>query len=171
MTEGKKFLIIIAPEGYQDKEYSDTRNALEKAGAEVRVASLRTGEALGKLGGRVNVDLSVDDVGVADFDGVAFIGGPGMVDLVGEPGFVNLAKKFYDAGKITAAICVAPVILANAGILNGVKATVWSGAEKEVEAGGCVYTGKPVEIDGKIITANGPAAAEEFGEAIAGAIK
>ncbi len=123
------------------------------------------------MGGKVNVDLSVGDVKVADYEGVAFIGGPGMVELVENSEFVKLAKEFYDAGKLTTAICIAPVILANAGILKGKKATVWSGAEEEIKKGGGVYTGKSVEVDGKIITANGPPAAEDFGEAIVEALK
>lgn len=166
-----KILIVIAPVNYQDKEYLDTRKALEEAGVSVSVASLKAGEARGKLGGKVNVDLTVDGVGAGDYDGVAFIGGSGMVGLVGEPKFIDLAEEFYKAGKLVAAICIAPVILVNAGILKDKKATVWSGAEKELKAGGCIYTGKSVETDGKIITANGPAAAEEFGKAIVETLK
>jgi protease I len=166
MAESKKFLLIIAPTDFQDKEYSDTREALEKAGVLVSVASLKTGEARGKFGKRVNVDLSVDDVKLEDYNGVAFIGGPGMVDLVSNPKFIDLAKKFYQSDKITAAICIAPLILSNAGILKEKKATVWPSAEKELKKGGCVYTGRPVEVDGKVITGNGPDAAAEFGRKI-----
>lgn len=167
----KKILIVIAPVNYQDKEYSDTRKTLESAGVSVSVASLKRGEAKGALRGRVNVDFSVDEVSAGDYDGIVFIGGQGMVDLVGNQKFINLAKEFYNVGKITAAICIAPLILANAGILKGKKATVWSGASDELKKGGVVYTGKSVELDGKIITGNGPDAAEEFGKAIVEALK
>lgn len=171
MAQGKKILMVIAPVDYQDKEYSDTRSALEDAGVSVLVASLKTGEARGKLGGKASVDLSVGDVNAGDFDGVAFIGGSGMVGLVGEPKFIDLAKEFYKTGKLVSAICIAPVILAKAGILKDKKATVCGGAEKEIEKGGGIYTGKSVEVDGKIITANGPASASEFGEAIVKMLK
>jgi len=198
----KKFLIVIAPEGFQEKEYSDTRRILENAGVLVSVASLEKGEpphqlaknstdgdgvtsktevmqssekgmsnwwggeAIGARGGKISVDFSASEVSVGDYDGVAFIGGQGMVGLVSEPKFTDLAKKFYEANKIVAAICIAPVILANAGILKGKRATVCGGAENEIKNAGGIYTGKSVEIDGEIITANGPSAAEEFGKTI-----
>ena len=167
----KKILIVIAPEGFQEKEYSDTRNALENAGVLVLVASLKKGEAIGARGKKAKVDFSAGEIRPEDYDGVAFIGGQGMVGLANEPEFINLAKKFYEADKIMAAICIAPVILANAGILKNKKATVCGGAEEEIEKGGGIYTGRSVEIDGRIITANGPASASEFGEAIVKMLK
>jgi len=67
---------------------------------------------------------------------------------------------------VLAAICLAPAILAKAGILKGKKATVWEGARNKVVAGGAAYREGPVVIDGKIITANGPSAAAQFGKSI-----
>ena len=73
------------------------------------------------------------------------------------------------------AICIAPVTLANSGVLKGKKGTVWTNEESKIEQKlidkGVNYTGKTVEIDGNIITANGPEAAEEFGKAIVNALK
>ncbi|MEM2638356.1 MAG: DJ-1/PfpI family protein, partial [Candidatus Hadarchaeales archaeon] len=81
---------------------------------------------------------------------------------------LSIAKEAFSAGKVVGAICIAPVILANAGILKGRRATVWDGDfVKMLEAGGAKYTGKNVEVDGKIVTANGPHAAREFGKKIA----
>lgn len=162
----KKILLVLAPDGFQEEEYSDTRNALEKAGVSVSVASFEKGEAIGARGGRVKVDFSVDEVSAGDYDGVAFIGGQGMVGLVGNSDFIKLAKEFYTAGKLAAAICIAPVILANAGILKNKRATVCGGAENEIKNNGGIYTGKSVEVDGNLITADGPNSAEEFGKAI-----
>ncbi|MDD5086856.1 MAG: DJ-1/PfpI family protein, partial [Candidatus Nanoarchaeia archaeon] len=73
---------------------------------------------------------------------------------------------FYESGKITAAICIAPVILANAGVLDGKKATVFPSGKDDIMVRGADYTGEQVTQDGKVITANGPAAARSFGEAI-----
>ena len=72
--------------------------------------------------------------------------------------------------KVVAAICIAPSILVNAGILNGRRATAFPSERDNINAVG-TFTGKPVEVDGKIITANGPEAAAEFGKKIADAIK
>lgn len=163
----KKILIIIAPQGFQDKEYGDARQVLEEEGARIIVGSLKLGEAFGKLGTQVKIDISAEEVNPDDFDAVTFIGGQGMVELVQQKEFTDLARRFYKRGKITAAICIAPMILAHAQILQGKKATIWPGAKAELIALGANYTGKSVEIDGRIITANGPKAAFAFGKAIA----
>jgi protease I len=65
------------------------------------------------------------------------------------------------------AICLAPVTLANAGLLLGKRATAYPSAEGFLEWKGAIYTGRPVEIAGTIVTASGPEAVEEFARAIA----
>jgi len=82
----------------------------------------------------------------------------------------NLARAALEKNKIVAAICIAPVTLAKAGLLKGKKATVWSSEANQLKSLGAIYTGKPVERDGLIVTANGPQAAEEFGETILAAL-
>ncbi|MEK9165358.1 MAG: DJ-1/PfpI family protein [Patescibacteria group bacterium] len=163
----KKILIIIAPQGFQDKEYGDTRQVLEEQGAQIIVGSLKLGEALGNLGAKAKIDILAEDANPDNFDAAAFIGGQGMVELVEREEFTDLARRFYENNKLTAAICIAPMILAHAQILQGKKATVWPEAKKNLIALGANYTAKPVEVDGKIITANGPKAASAFGKAIA----
>ncbi len=69
-----------------------------------------------------------------------------------------------------AAICLAPVTLANAGLLKGKRVTVWKSEAGRVKAGGGIYTGSGVETDGRIITADGPESAEEFGRALVTAL-
>ncbi|RJP34563.1 MAG: hypothetical protein C4536_02525 [Actinobacteria bacterium] len=70
------------------------------------------------------------------------------------------------AGKMVAAICIAPVILAKAGILQGVEATVSPGMEGELTAGGAILVEQPVVVDGNIITGWGPDAAVEFAQEV-----
>ncbi|MDP2905114.1 MAG: DJ-1/PfpI family protein, partial [Candidatus Omnitrophota bacterium] len=72
---------------------------------------------------------------------------------------------------IVAGICSASVTLARSGILKGRRATVFSGDAGEIIKSGAEYTGRPVEIDGKIITASGPLAAGEFGRELVKAIQ
>jgi protease I len=166
----KRVLIVVSPIGFQDKEYSDTRNIIEGNRADVKVASIQGGVAKGAFGAEAQIDLTVSEADVQDFDAVVFVGGPGMAEIVGDDSLQMLAKKFYKAGKITAAICVAPAILARAGVLEGKQATSWSGAEEDLYNGGAIYTGNAVTVDGQIITANGPQAAREFGEKIVDAL-
>ncbi len=162
----KKFLMVIAFNGFRDVEYFKPKQILQDAGLEIITASLQTGLAQGADGGTTQVEMLVKDVNVEDFDGVAFIGGPGMVELLDTADFQDLAQQFYQAGKLTSAICVAPGILAKAGILKGKNATSWSGALSILKENGANVQNLDVVIDGNIITANGPAAAESFGKAI-----
>ena len=166
--ECMKALLIIAPKDFRDEELFHTREVLEKAGIKTEIASLRKGEATGMLGGRVSVDLTIDRVKVEDYDAVIFVGGSGSSVYFKNERALAIAREACSLGKVVGAICIAPVILANAGVLRGKKATVWDGEfVKMLEAGGAKHTGKNVEVDGKIVTANGPHAAKDFGKRIA----
>lgn len=160
-----KILSVIAPEDFQDKEYEDSKGALELAGHKVVTASTE-GSAYGKFGSEVDVDVLLSDVNIDDYDAIMFIGGPGSFEYFDDPTAINLAQDFYNAGKLTTAICAAPSILANAGLLDGVNVTCWEGESKNIQENGANYTGKDVETDGLIITANGPMSATKFGEII-----
>ena len=158
--------MVVAPEGFKDDECFIPKEILEKEGAVVQIASLNSGIATSENGKNLDVDFAADEVKAEDFDAVIFVGGAGMNEHVKEPSFVDLARDFYDKGKIVAAICVAPVILANAGILSAKSVTSWSGAEAELVEAGAIWTGELVQADGKIITARGPSAAGKFGRAM-----
>lgn len=165
-------MMVIAPENFRDEELFYTKEELERAGAEVTIASSTTGEARGRLGARVKPDLKLDRVKVDEYDAVIFVGGTGSEVYFNDRRALSIASEAFRKGKVTCAICIAPVILANAGVLKGKRATVWNGDYIEkIESKGATYTGKPVEVDGKVITANGPQAAREFGRAIARALK
>ena len=161
----KKVLFIIVP-NFRDVEYFAPRKAIESAGAEVITASFNQGKVNGVEGGEATAYLSLSEVKAEDYDAIAFIGGQGMISHVGDQALINLAKTFFQAGKITAAICIAPMILAKAGILANKKATVCEGKESDLENLGAIFSGENITVDGNIITANGPSAAEEFGKNI-----
>jgi len=165
----KKVLMIIAFQNFKDEEYFVPKEILEKAGALVLTASTQKGTALGVSGGETEVTLSLNEVKAGDFDGVIFIGGPGASVLIDNTEGHRIAKEAVAAEKILGAICIAPAILAKAGVLQGKQATVWSSAldKSAVEIlrnNGAVYQDEKVVVDGKIITADGPAAASEFGQ-------
>jgi protease I len=162
----KKVVMVIAHDGFRDEEFFVPKNVLEKGGVKIVVASSAISQAKGVLGAKVKPDSLVNDVNINEFDGIIFVGGVGATEYWDSPVAHKLARDAYTANKIVAAICIGPVILANAGILEGKKATVWDSEAKQLRGKGASYTGKGVERDGNIITANGPAAGEEFGEAI-----
>ena len=165
-AQGKRAVMIIASSGYQDLEYSIPRKILEEGGVEVKVASSSLDEADGVLGGKITPDLLVSEVDPKNFDAVIFVGGPGASEYYTDEDALELVREAKSLKKILAAICIAPVTLARAGVLRGIKATCWSSSARSLRRGGARYTGRQVEVSGKIITANGPPAAEAFGKAI-----
>jgi len=165
-----KALIIIAQRGFQDKEYLPVREKLEKANIEVEVASVTTEEAIGKFEGKIKPDLAIKNADPSNYNAIVIIGGPGTIMLAEVPEIYKLLKQADEQEKLIAAICLAPTILAKADLLRMKKATVWNGDGVQsaiIEREGAQYTGEDVTIDGRIITANGPDAAEAFGEKVA----
>ncbi len=170
----KPVLLVLAQTGYQDHELQGTRDALLEAGFSVRLASKEAGACTGKFGGTETADLAMRDVDVLEYACVAFIGGPGMAAYADDEEACYLAQATAMHGVLLGAICIAPLVLARAGVLAGCKATVWDEDGKqsaEFQTRDIVYTGEDVTTDGLIVTANGPKAATVFGEALVGKLK
>ena len=165
----KRFLLIIAPEQFNDTELEDTRNLLQQAGHLVHIASTQTGEACGMHGLFENVDVHLDHCSSHDYDALVIIGGYGSVGHLWDSKILHdLVKAFYGEDKLVSAICVSPAVLAKAGILAGKEATVWSMPETHdaLKAGGASLSERPVVVDGSVITANSPDASTAFGQAL-----
>lgn len=161
--EGKRVLLIIASSNFRDEEYSTPRQVLESKGAKITVASSKDAPFVGMLKKEtVKPDILLDKVKAEDYDAVVFIGGVGAKEYFANQTAHKLTQEAVKKNKILAAICVAPSILANAGVLSGKKATAFQSEVQNLKAKGVNYTGSPVEVDGKIITANGPDATAEF---------
>jgi protease I len=162
----KKALMILAHETFRDEEYDKPRRILEAGGVEVTVASSSLGEATGRFGLKAPVDILVKDAAEADYEAIVYIGGGGAREYFNDPAAQKLARDFDASGKIVAAICIAPHILAAAGVLKDKRATCFPSESGALKQYGAEYSGTAVEIDGRIITAVGPEAAEDFGEAV-----
>jgi protease I len=171
MVEEKKVLFVVAQENFRDEELFEPKEILEGEGAKVVIASKSKGVAKGMLGAEIEVDESIYDLSPENFDAVIFVGGTGAANYFNDEKVLEFARKAYEQGKVIGAICIAPVILANAGILEGKKPTVWPSEADTKKEKGAIYTGEDVEVDGKIITASGPRAAREFGMKIAELLK
>ncbi len=166
----ERALLIIAPQGYQDVELDGTRKGLLEANFEVVLASTEAGVCTGKFGGKEQATVAMRDVNISDYDRIGFIGGPGAHELRDNADAHRIARETVRANKPLGAICIAPTILAAAGVLTGKRATVWNedGSESAgLEAAGAIYTGDSVTQDGLLVTGNGPKAAVEFGKAFA----
>jgi len=167
--QGKKVAMIIAFRDFRDAEYFVPKEILEKAGAKITTVSTKLGTAIGADGGDTEVDLLIENLNPADFDAVVFIGGPGALDYLDNENSYKVVRETIEKNKVLGSICISTVILAKAGVLSGKRATVWSspldrGPVKILKENGAIYEDQDVVQDGKIITATGPEAAEEFGK-------
>ena len=170
---GKSVLAVIAPRQFRDEELFEPKSILEGRGAAVTVASTSTETAKGMLGGYAQPAKVIADCKVDDYDAVIVVGGMGSPQhLWQNTALHQLLREAYAKGKVVAGICLSGAVLANAGILEGKRATVYRTDQSlaALKAGGATYTGTPLEIDGKVITAEGPTVASRFGEAIAKAL-
>lgn len=167
---GKRVVMVIARERFRDEELLEPSALLEEAGVMVTIASSSLEEATGMLGAHVKPDVLLTDVSADDYDAVVFVGGAGASGYFDDPTAHALARTADEQGKVLAAICIAPSTLANAGLLQGRRATCWSSEAANLKAKGAQYTGAPVERDGFIITGVGPQAAREFGQALVQAL-
>jgi protease I len=167
----KKAAIIIASENFRDEEYFITKEVLEKRGINVKTVCDKT-KAVGKFGGEAKADILINDLNVDNFDAIIFAGGQGAIKLLDNELSYDILRKAMIMKKIVAAICIAPTILAKAGILAGKRATVWStdmdkSAIKILQLNDAIYERDSIVKDGNIITGENAEFAQEFGEAIA----
>ena len=161
-----KILMIIPLERFRDEELFQTREELEKAGYTIVTASTQRGVCPGSRGGQAEAEMALDDVIIGDYEAVVYVGGGGSKLLFNNLLAQKIAREMYQGGKVVAAICLAPVILANAGLLKNKKGTVAGTEAKTIENKGAIYKGPGVTVDGKIITANAPKASRLFGQMI-----
>ncbi|MFA5089780.1 MAG: DJ-1/PfpI family protein [Candidatus Omnitrophota bacterium] len=166
----EKVVMIISHEGFRDEELLKPKKVLEDSGVKVDIASTDLSPAVGKGGNVVQPDILFNDIDVEDYQAIIFIGGASAACYWDDPRAHKLAQEALAKRKVLAAICIAPVTLANAGVLKGKKATVFSSEVAQIKQAGALYTGLDVERDGNIITASGPHAAEKFGVEIDRAI-
>lgn len=169
-TASPSAVMIIAANNFQDDEFAVPKGILEKNGIKVTVASTTLSEITGMNGAKAKADILLKDVRIADYDAVIFIGGSGAVQYLDDSLAHRLAQDAMSTDKIVGAICIAPRILGNAGVLKGKRATVYPSEKDNLSSCGVNYTGKGTERDGNIITADGPGSAKEFGEEIVKAL-
>lgn len=171
-----KIAMLIAFQDFRDEEYFIPESIFSTQGFEVETFSSEKGEALGSYGGLVDVKLSVDELNIDKFDALILVGGSGALSHLDNEKSYKTLREAALKNKVIGAICVAPVILAKAGILKGKKATVWSSnmdksAVRVLKEEGADYVDENVISDDKIITADGPQSARKFAETIVGLLK
>lgn len=159
-------LIIISPEQFSEKELFTIKSELENAEHKIVIASISTGLCSGSRQNHIVATQSLAEIQTANYDGVVFVGGRGSKVLFMNDDALRIAAEMSHANKITAAICLAPVILANAGMLENRRATVAKTEVKTLKFKNVKYTGPGVMVDGNIITASGPGYSKKLAKAI-----
>jgi protease I len=164
-----RVLLVIAQRDFRDEEYEIPKKIFEEAGIEAITASPDGGECSGQMGGKARADIRLDEAIPKDYDAIVVAGGRGSPEYLWDN--ESLRKTIRDMskeGKVIAGICLSGAALANAGVLDGVRATVYETPEsiKALRQGKAEYTGEDVVVDGKFITANGPATADRFAREI-----
>jgi deglycase len=162
-------LMIIAPKDYRDEEFKVPYDYLKSLEYKVTTASLDTIDATGMLGLVVKPDLKINDIDSLAYDALVLVGGTGSIIYWDNPVVQQLVKYFSRPPRILAAICLAPVTLARAGVLKNKIATIFKDRTTidELQKGGAKYVEKDIVISDNIITASGPQASEKFAKTIA----
>lgn len=171
--EGKKVLFVICQENFRDEELEHPREEVAAAGAAVEVAARETAPAKGMLGAMETPGVRIRDAKASDYDAVVAVGGRGTPEhLWNDEDLHRLLREARDAGKVLGGICLSGATLAVAGVLKGVEATCYAtdASKREMAKGGAIFVEKPVVVSGRIVTANGPPAAREFGKALVSAL-
>lgn len=169
-----KVLLAIASDRFMDEAYTIPKAALEAAGAECVTASVVKGTCYGMHGEIVEANVAFTDVNADEFDGIVISGGIGCQDqLWRNEELIDIANKIGNTGTFAAAICLAPVILGEAGLLNGKKATTLPtpACLRVLQLDNAEVLADNVVVDGNIITAKSPFDAKAFAEAIISVIQ
>ncbi|WP_411847230.1 type 1 glutamine amidotransferase domain-containing protein [Roseibacillus persicicus] len=175
---GKK-IAILATDGFEESELLVPKNAVEDAGAEVTVVSLEKGSITAASkdgeGASVKVDKLVNDVTSANFNGLILPGGLQNPDtLRTHANAIDFVRSFFRDGKPVAAICHAPWLLAEAGVLDGRTVTSYPSIRTDLENAGAKWVDQEVHCDEALVTSRSPddldafcsKAIEEFAEGI-----
>lgn len=166
----KKILMIIPLRGFWCEELKKPKEIFEQNGLLVTIASSAMKEAKSIFGVAIKPDIVLNKVKVGHYDAIIFVGGEGAIQYWDDPCAHGLIRGALRKGKVLGAMSIAPITLANAKALLGKKATVWPTLGNRLKWAGAIYTGEPVVIDGKIVTADCPGSTEEFAKAILRAI-
>jgi len=159
-------VVILLAEGFEEVEAVAIVDVLRRAEIDVTIAGLQEGPVASARKVRVLPDTVIDSIRTEDFDMIVLPGGqPGSDNLNNDARVRRLITEFHTKGKLTGAICAAPYVLANAGILEGKHVTSYPTYRDRL--GKVVYEEETVVEDGNVMTSRGPGTALCFGLAIA----
>jgi protease I len=164
-------ILIMATDGFEQSELMVPQEKLSDAGATVEVAAPKSRMKSGKIygwdendwGNTVSVDKDIEDVNPADYDALVLPGGQINPDkLRVEPKAIEIIRAFYSSGKTVAAICHAPWLLIEAGIIKDKKCTSYHSIKTDVINAGGQWRDETVVTDHGLITSRNPGDLDAF---------
>ena len=165
----KKSIAVLLADGFEEIEALAPADVWRRLGFDVFLTSINaTEQVTGAHGVRILADTLLNNIAPESLDAVILPGGmPGSKNLRDDDRVLQLVRAMAAEGKIAAAICAAPIVLEKAGVLNGVRYTMYPGFEAEMSS---APTGNLTEVCGNIITGKGPGAAFAFASCVAKAL-
>jgi deglycase len=158
--DGKKVAILVA-DGFEQAELTKPRQALDEAGAETKIVSLKSGKIQGMQhadkGDTFEVDLTLDKARPEEFDALLIPGGFMNPDaLRSNEDALEFTRHFFHEGKPVAAICHAPWVLVDAGVVRGRTLTSWPAIKTDVKNAGGNWVNQEIVVDNGLVTSRKP---------------
>lgn len=168
--KGKTFA-ILASNGFEQSELMEPRRALLEAGASVEIVSLSKDAIRAwhskDWGDLIEVDLDLNAASPARYDGLVLPGGTLNADhLRMEPRAICFVKDFFENRKPVAAICHAPWLLIEAGVVAGRRLSSWPSLKTDIRNAGGEWIDSEVVVDGQLVTSRKPDDLPAFNEAM-----
>ncbi len=156
-----KRVAFLATDGVEEVEYTEPRKAVEAAGGEAELVSIKSGEiqAVNHMdpAGKYEVEKLVKDATVDQYDALVLPGGVANPDFLRvDPEAVRFVRDFFSAGKPVAAICHGPWMLVEAGVVDGRTLTSWPSLRTDLANAGATWVDEEVFVDQGLVTSRKP---------------
>jgi protease I len=160
--QGKR-IAFLAADAFEESELTKPWEALENAGAEVELISLKDGEITAldeqelKAGASLDVDRTVEEASADDYDGLVLPGGVGNPDkLRADENAVAFVRAFFEQGKPVGAICHGPWTLVEAGVVRDRTLTSYPSIQTDIRNAGGNWVDEEVHVDNGLVTSRKP---------------
>lgn len=158
-----KTIALLATDGFEDSELTRPWEAVRDAGATVVIISEEAGTFTGKNGTEMAAEMSVDEVSASDYDGLLLPGGVANPDKMRmNSTAVGFVRDFFEQHKPVAAICHAPWLLVEAGVVKGRTVTSWPSLKTDIRNAGGTWVDESVVVDNGLVTSRKPDDLDDF---------
>ena len=168
--DGKK-VAFLATDGVEQVELLEPRKAIEQAGGETAVVSIKSGEIQGfehlDHGQKIKVDVTASEADASQFDALVLPGGVANPDFLRQDqDAVRFVKSFFEQDKPVGVICHGPWTLVEADVVRGRTLTSWPSLQTDLRNAGAEWVDEEVHIDGRLVSSRKPDDLPSFNSAI-----